>query len=100
MTSVHYTNDREARENLIRKIGYGEIIKTTEVDKGHRNGPEIHKISSTGIVTIYNKRSGKLITKLIARPNQIKRYFSENEKIPQELLSLARYHEKMGYNLV
>lgn len=100
MTSTHYTNDREARENLIKKIGYGQIIKTVEIDKGHRNGPEIHKVSNTGIITIYNKYSGKLITKLIARPNQIKRYFENERIIPQELLSLAKYHEKMGYNLV
>lgn len=99
MTSLHYTDERTARENLIKKIGYGNIIKEVELDRGHKNGPEIHKISDTGIVTIYNKRSGKLITKLIARPGQIKRYFNKNENIPAELLSLARYHEKMEYNL-
>ena len=97
MTSAHYTNDRERREALIQMIGYGQIIKTVEVDRGHRNGPEIHKVSTTGIITIYNKRSGKMITKLIARPNQIRRYF-ENGNAPAQLLNIARDHQRMGYN--
>lgn len=97
MTSQHYTNDRERRENLIQMIGYGEIIKVVEIDRGHRNGPEIHKVSTTGIVTIYNKRSGVMITKLIARPNQIRRYF-ENGNAPTELLNIARDHQRLGYN--
>jgi len=97
MTSQHYTNDRERREALIQMIGYGEIIKTVEIDRGHRNGPEIHKVSTTGIVTIYNKRSGVMITKLIARPNQIRRYF-EGGNAPAELLNIARDHQRLGYN--
>lgn len=97
MTSLHYMKDRERREALIKMIGYGEIIKTAEIDKGHKNGPEIHKVSTTGIVTIYNKNSGKMITKLIARPNQIKRYWTDGEA-PAELLNIARDHQRMHYN--
>ena len=97
MTSAHYTMDRQTREEVIRQIGYGQIIKTVEVDRGHKNGPEIHKISDTAIITVYNKRTGKMITKLIARPAQIRRYY-ENETIPQNLLRLAREHQQMGYN--
>lgn len=98
MTSKHYTEDRAKREEIINQIGYGITIKTAIVDKGHRNGPEIHKISNTGIITIYNQRTGKMITKLIARPGQIKRYYNENEKIPCELLELARKHQQMNLN--
>jgi hypothetical protein len=97
-TTLHYSNDRQSREQLILTIGYGEIIKVAEVDRGHRNGPEVHKISSTGIITIYNKRSGRLITKLIARPNQIRRYWTDGESAPVELLNIARDHQKMHYN--
>ena len=98
MTSNHYTTDRKAREELIEKIGYGEVIKSVVVDRHHKNGPEIHEISTTGIVTIYNQRTHKMITKLIARPGQIKRYYNENEEIPSELLRVAREHQKMDYN--
>jgi hypothetical protein len=98
-TSKHYLSDREKRENLIKKIGYGKVIKTVVVDRNHKNGPEIHEISDTGIITIFNQRSHKLITKLIARPNQIKRYFSENEVIPTKVLQLAKVHQNLAYNL-
>lgn len=97
MTSKHYAKDRQQRENLINMIGTGTVIKAVKVDKGHINGAEIHKITSTGIVIIYNENSGKLITKLIARPAQIRRYFI-NGRAPQDLIEKAIEHTKKGYN--
>lgn len=88
-TSKHYELERKERERRIKEIGEGTIICETIVDKGHKNGPEIHKISDTGIIIIYNQRTHKLITKLIARPAQIKRYF---KSAPQELLYKAYYN--------
>ena len=99
-TSKHWINDRIKRNELIEKIGLGTEIKRAVVDKGHRNGAEVHVISSTGIVTIYNQRTGKLITKLIARPGKIRQYYKEDEIIPEDLLKIARYHQKMKYHLV
>lgn len=98
MTSRHYTNDRKMRERLIKEIGYGHTIKSVVVDKGHRNGAEIHELSDTGIITVFNQRTRKLITRLIARPGQIKRYFNENEIIPKGLINLAREHQRMAFN--
>jgi FAD synthase len=98
MTSTHYTNDRRGREALIQQIGYGYTVKTVIVDRGHRNGPEVHKISSTGIVTIYNQRTMKMVTRLIARPGQITRYYEQSEKIPANLLKIAREHQQQRYN--
>ena len=98
-TSKHWVNDRVKRNALIEKIGLGVEIKRVVLDKGHRNGAEIHVISSTGIITIYNQRTGKLITKLIARPGKIKQYYKENEIIPDDLLKIAREHQKMKYHL-
>ena len=97
-TTFHFSRDRQDREALIRQIGEGKVIKTVVIDKGHPNGPEIHKITNNAIVLIYNQRTGKLITKLIARPGQIKRYFTENEIIPMELLDIAKQHQKMRFN--
>ena len=99
-TSKHWVNDRVKRNALIEKIGLGVEIKRAVVDKGHRNGAEVHVISSTGIITIYNQRSGKLITKLIARPGKIRQYYREDETIPEDLLKIARYHQKMNYHMV
>lgn len=98
MTSKHYTSDRKNREELIKAIGYGKTIKTAVVDKGHKNGPEIHELSDTGIITIYNQKTKKLITKLIARPGQIARYYARNEIIPAKVMNLARQHQNFGYN--
>lgn len=97
MTSKHYMTDRQRREEIIKQIGKGTEVKRVVLDKGHKNGAEIHVISSTGIVTIYNQRTKKLITKLIARPGQIRRYW-KNEEAPEELIQIARQHQKMNYN--
>lgn len=96
MTSKHYRQDRKQRESIIKTIGNGHIVKVVILDRGHRNGAEVHKVSDTGIISIYNLNSGKLITKLIARPAQIQRYFDGDA--PVELLTIARHHQNMGYN--
>lgn len=97
MTSKHYSTDRQERENLIRQIGTGTLVKKVRVDRGHSNGAEIHEITSTGIIVIYNERTGKMITKLIARPGQIKRYWEEG-KAPKNLVKLAYEHTTKNYN--
>ena len=98
MTTRHYIEDRQDRENRIKIIGQGNVIKSVVVDRGHRNGPEIHEITDTGIINIYNQRTKKLVTKLIARPGQIKRYFI-NEVIPKGLLERAKYNcYTLAYN--
>jgi len=96
MTSRHWREDRQRRSHIIAQIGMGQIIKEVTVDRGHKNGPEVHKVTSTGLVLVYNKRTGIMVTILIARPNQIKRYFDENEA-PQEVINLAIEHTKAGY---
>ena len=88
MDSKHYTNDRTKREEIIQKIGIGTVVDSFIVDRGHRNGAEIHQITSTGIIVIYNQRTGKMITKLIARVGQIKRYYPEG-KAPKNLIEKA-----------
>lgn len=107
--SLHFDTERQTRENCIKNIiGEGKMVAKFEVDRGHRNGPEFHVITDTGIIEIYNKRSGKLITKLIARAGQITRYFRydnsfkklyDNANIKQ-LKHLADEHENRGYNLL
>lgn len=88
MTSKHYTKDRQKREDVIKLIGLGKVVDTFEIDRGHYNGPEIHEITTTGIINIYNKRTQKLITKLIARPGQIKRYYTAG-KAPKNIIQKA-----------
>lgn len=99
MNTTHYLNDRSAREVVINKIGLGDVVDSYEVNKGHINGAEIHQVTDTGIIVIFNKNSHKLVTKLIARPQQIIRYYEEcGQVVNYNLLVLAMEHEKMGYN--
>ena len=98
MTSIHYSVERQTRERIIKTIGYGNTIKVVVVDRGHWNGPEIHSLSDTGIITIYNQRTKKLITRLIARPGQIRRYYASNEEIPNSVMELAIEHQKIELN--
>lgn len=88
MTSKHYLEERAARELIVKKIGIGKIVDSFVVDRSHRNGPEIHEITSTGIIIIRNQRTHKMITKLIARPGQIKRYYKKGEA-PAAILDIA-----------
>lgn len=97
MTSLHYIEERKLREQNIRSIGEGKEIASFKVDRGHRNGPEIHKITDTAIIKIYNEKSGKLITKLIARPGQIRRYYKEG-KAPNFLIEKAKENTELGLN--
>ena len=101
MTSVHYNKERYERQKLIETQinGDGNVIDSFVVDRGHRDGAEIHSITDTGLIIIHNKSSGKLVTKLVARPQQIKRYYKDLDKQPPEwLLLLARKHNELGYN--
>lgn len=99
-TTNHYKNKRFGREKFIhRYIGDGSVIDEFIVDKGHIDGIERHCITDTGLIIIYNVNSGKLITKLIARANQIKRYYVGTDKQPPaSLLRLADWHESLHYN--
>lgn len=96
-TSKHFINDRIEREQHIKEIGYGKPVASFIVDRGHKNGPEIHEITDTGIINIYNEKTRKLVTKLIARPGQIKRYFTEGNA-PANLLAVARANTRLAYN--
>lgn len=97
MNSKHYTKDRRRREAIIAQIGTGTVIKEVVVDRGHRNGPEVHKITDTALILVYNQRTGILVTKLIARPAQILRYYREDEPKPTKVVELARVHTKLKY---
>lgn len=98
--SEHYKEKRYTRESLISDvIGEGDVIDSFFVDRGHKDGPEIHSVTSTGIIIVHNQKSGKMVTKLIARPGQIARYYViEGRAAPQNVMDIAREHQKKGYN--
>lgn len=95
--SNHWTKDRQLRAELIAQIGEGKVVKEVIIDKHHPAGAELHILSDTGIITIENARTHKMVTKLIARPGQLKRFFP-NGNIPQALINITRQHQKLAYN--
>lgn len=104
MVSNHYKKKRSKRENLIDEYvnGDGYMIDGFIVDRGHKNGAEVHSITINGIIVIHNLHSGRLVTKLIARPHQIERYYEQTkrERPPEykRVLKLAQWHQSLGYN--
>lgn len=101
--SKHYNYKRGKRERFIEKYlhGDGNVIDGFIVDKGHKDGPEVHSLTDNGVIIVHNLESGVLITKLLARPEQIKRYYSDDREKPPEynrVLELAKWHESLNYN--
>ena len=100
-TTNHYNNHRYRRERFIKRYlnGDGCIIDGFVVDKGHSKGCEVHSITENGVILIHNYYTGRLVTKLIARPEQIKRYYrNNNEEPPKWLIELAEWHKSLNYN--
>ena len=102
MVSKHYQGQRSKREKFIDEhFKYGYIVDEFIVDKRHPHGAERHCIASNGIIIIFNLNSGKLVTKLIARVGQLKRYYYNfGRNPPSYLIDLARKHESLGYNYI
>lgn len=100
MVSKHYQGQRSEREKFIDEHFKNDyIVDEFVVDKGHPHGAERHCITNDGIIIVYNLHSGKLVTKLIARVGQIKRYYyGSGRNPPAYLIDLAREHESLGYN--
>lgn len=96
--SRHYSNERQDREGIIASIGgYGKILGSCVVDKGHIKGEEIHVITDNALIVIVNRRTLKKVTTLIARPAQLTRY---GLPIPQYVIDKAIEHKSKGLNEV
>jgi hypothetical protein len=99
----HYKNKRYKREKFINEhlCGDGKVIDSFIVNKGHKDGLERHDITDTGLIIVYNLESKKLVTKLIARENQVKRYYKNVDRNPPRwLLDLCKWHNSLNYNRV
>lgn len=97
--TAHWANTRSVRDEVIQYIGAGEPYATFIWDRGHKDGLEKHVLTTTGLIYIYNLRSGRLITVLIARPGQVKRYYP-NGDWPWFLVNIAKRHQRAGWNIV
>lgn len=74
-----------------------KVVKIAVVDKGHTNGNEIHVVYNNGVVKVYNARTRKFITVLIARVPQVERY---KIKVTKTMRNKIKSHVKNGYNQI
>lgn len=89
--SGHFRDERRDRLTRIRRdVGFGKVVRRCVVDTGHPAGYEVHVLTSTGVVVVFNARTKKLVTMLVARPEQVERYYRPfGETAPEELLARA-----------
>ena len=74
-----------------------KVYKIAIVDKGHKNGKEVHVIYNNGVIKVYNANTHKYITILIAREAQIERY---NVKLTKTMKNKIKNHIAKGYNYI
>ena len=74
-----------------------KVVKIAVVNKGHENGNEIHLVYNNGIVKVYNERTHKFITVLIARVPQIERY---KVKVTKTMRNKIKSHIAKRYNQI
>mgnify|MGYP003427707246 CR=1 FL=1 len=74
-----------------------KVLKIAVVNKGHKNGNEIHMVYNNGVVKVYNANSRKFITVLIARVPQVERY---KIKITKTMRNKIKSHVAKGYNQI
>ena len=74
-----------------------KVVKIAVVNKGHKNGNEVHLVYNNGVVKVYNEHTRKFITVLIARVPQVERYKVRVTKTMRKKINL---HIKQGYNQI
>ena len=91
-----HIGDRKNRLKTYFKIKeVGEVYDTFIVDKDHPNGDEIHVLTDTGFILIFNYNTKRFITVLHARPGQLKRYYLNlGEDIPKKVLDITKSNKE------
>ena len=95
--TMHVVN-RSKRLQIAQRLINEESAKVCRiavVNKGHKDGNEVHVIYNNGVVKIYNANSHKFITVLIAREPQIERY---QIKVSKTMRKKINTHVANGYN--
>lgn len=99
LNTTNHINLRSERLRIANTLIFSEkasLIGYYVIDTGHVNGLEVHAVYNNGIIKIYNLRTSKFITVLIARVNQMKRY--PNIEITKTMKRKIKLHVKNGYN--
>ena len=94
--AVNRSKRLQVAERLIIEES-AKVLKIAIVNKGHKNGNEIHIVYNNGVVKVYNEHTRKFITVLIARVPQIERY---KVKVTKTMRNKIKLHIKQGYNQI
>lgn len=96
-----HIGERKNRLDVYFKVKeVGGVLDTFIVDKDHPNGDEVHVITNTGFILIFNHRTKRFITVLHARPAQLKRYYLDlGEEVPTEVIKIARDNQKLNESM-
>lgn len=91
------------RENRLKYARGHSCVAAFYVERGHRDGPEIHCITDNGCIVIFNRNTHRLITVLIARPGQIDRYLEQSgtsldNRMYSHLIDIAISHQRRHLN--
>ena len=92
--AVNRSKRLQVAERLIIEES-AKVLKIAVVNKGHKNGNEIHIVYNNRVVKIYNENTRKFITVLIARVPQVERY---KIKVTRTMRNKIKSHIKQGYN--
>ena len=99
LNETNHITKRSKRLQIANMLLFTEsatLLGCYVIDTGHANGLEVHAVYNNGIIKIYNLRTSKFITVLIARVNQMKRY--PNVEITKTMKRKIKAHVKNGYN--
>ena len=93
--TLHERN-RSTRKEVIALLGDLIKVESFIVNTGHPAGLELHTVYANGVIAIGNIRKESVVTYLIARPGQIRRYGLSDA----DLLAVAYENYKNGLNLL
>lgn len=96
-----HIGERETRMKIYSSIKeFGNVYDSFIVDKNHPNGDEVHALTDTGFILIFNQRTKKFITLLHARPMQLKRYYLNlGETVPSVVEKICELNNKLNKEL-
>lgn len=98
--SLHFLKDRKKR--FIKYFNEMQSFKLVDgfvkvVDRGHKNGLEIHAVTDDGFTWIWNKSKNSLITVICPRVAQLKRL---NSNVPTWLIEKATSNREKLKNFI
>ena len=89
--SLHYTYEKVERQELIKQIGLGKVIHSCEQYDTKRGRMFRYEITDTAVLIVKNIENTYIITKMIARPSRIRKYW---DNAPDEIIELAVKHHR------